>query len=342
MQTITCHSIPFKEVLNDLAIELETSYTQSCEEYTLIIPEKYGSGSIKGINFKEGLGLLFYNCTFNEDLEIHFIVNEVHPLKFLFCEKGGFSHHFQNKEEQHKVRVLENIIVASNKKNGHVLRFKAGVHTIINSLEINRELFIKTMACQIQSLDSVLEKLFLDTKASEQFYYHGDYSVQMADLFERINSNQLNNFIRTIFLHGSAYKLLTIQIVEYHDSKNSEGNQSLLKRRDQILIMEAAALIENDILDFKTIKKLADHIGLNPTKLQNGFKHIYGTTINEFVQNRRLDLAKNLIKGTDHSFSEIAYMVGISSKSYFSKMFKDKYGLTPSDIRKKKSKDSQR
>jgi len=94
MHKIISHSIPFREVLNDLSKELETTYTQSCEEYTLKIPSKFGTGSIKGINFKEGLGLLIYNCKFHEDLEIHFIVNEVHPLKFLFCEEGGFSHHF--------------------------------------------------------------------------------------------------------------------------------------------------------------------------------------------------------------------------------------------------------
>ncbi len=340
MNTIISHSIPFKDVLNDLSKEMGTTYHKDCEEYTLSIPDEFGTGIIKGINFKEGLGLLFYNCTFHEDLEIKFIVNEVHPLKFLFCEDGGFTHYFQNENTEHKVEVLENIIVASSNNTGHILNFKRNVHTIINSLEIDRARFAKTMDCEIQNLDKTLKDLFFDIKAHRQFYYHGNYSVEMADLFKEINSKKLGDFIRTIFLHGSAFKLLSIQILEYLDSRNTEGNQSLLKSRDRELIKKAAAYIENDILDFTTIKKLAEHIGLNTSKLQNGFKNIYGFTVNEFVQNRRLDLAKNLIQTTDHSFSEIAYMVGISSKSYFSKIFKDKYGITPSDIRKKKRQDA--
>lgn len=333
MHTIISHSIPFKDVLNDLSRELETTYTQSCEEYILQIPEKYGSGTIKGINFKEGLGLLFYDCTFHEDLEIRFIVDQVHPLKFLFCERGNFSHYFQDDVKERKVEALENIIVASSNFSGHVLKFYAGVHTTINSLEIDRANFANTMTCEIKSLDSDMEKLFLDVKAKKQFFYHGNYSMRMADLFAQFNLRPLKSFISTIFLHGKVYKMLFVQILEYHDSKNSEGSQTLFRSRDKSLVIAAAQYIENDILDFKTIKDLAEHIGLNPSKLQNGFKLIYGTTVNEFVQNRRLDLAKNLIRTSDHSFSEIAYMVGLSSKSYFSKIFKDKYGLTPSDIR---------
>lgn len=334
MRTIISHSIPFKEVLNDLASELGTTYTQSCEEYTLTIPDSFGDGSIKGINFKEGIGLLFYNCTFYQDVEIKFIMNQIHPLKFLFCESGGFTHRFENENEIHEVEILQNIIVASGNQNGHILRFKAGIHTILNSLEINRAQFIKNMDCEIKSLDKIFKNLFLDVKAKEQFYYHGDYSVEMADLFEQINSKRLKDFLRHIFLHASAYKLLSIQILEYQDSINSNGKQSLLKKREQILIREAATLIENDILKFISVKKLGEHIGLNSSKLQNGFKEIYGVTVNTFVQNRRLDLAKNLIKNTDFSFSEIAYMVGLNSKSYFSKIFKNRYGITPSDIRK--------
>lgn len=335
MKTIISHSIPFKDVLNDLSREMGTDYRQECEEYILEIPEKFGSGSIKGINFQEGIGLLFYDCTFREDVEIKFIVNQVHPLKFLFCEAGGFSHHFENEESIHKVEVLENIIVASSKTDGHILRFFAGVRTQINSLEINRQRFENFMQCEIKTLEKDLKRLFRDTKAENQFYFHGDYSVQMADLFSEISTSPFTEFVHTLFLHGIAYKLLSVQILEYQDAISNEGQQVLLKKRDQELVRKAAEVINNNILDFETVRKLGERVGLNNSKLQNGFKQLYGQTVNEYVQNRRLDLAKNLIRNTDFSFSEIAYMVGLSSKSYFSKIFKDRYGITPSEIRKK-------
>lgn len=335
MRTIISRSIPFSEVLNDLATAMETTYSKSCEEYNLVIPQKYGSGTIKGINFQEGIGAIFYDCSFNENTEIQFIINQVQPLKFLFCEKGEFRHHFAQEQKNHHVDALENIIVASARHEGHILNFKAGVRTIINSIEIDRKRFLESMACEIENLDSTLQDLFEDVNAENMFYYHGSYSLKMANLFSQINSFRGNGFYRNIFLHGNAYNLLAVQILEYHDALEAEDNRSVLLTRELKLVKEAVDIIENNILDFGGVHELAERVRLNPTKLQEGFKEIYGLTVNGFVQEKRLDLAYDLIRSSDLSFSEIAYQVGLSSKSYFSKIFKDRYGLTPSEIRGK-------
>ncbi len=337
MHTIISHSIPFAQVLRDLAAALGTDFEKSCEEYTLIIPEKHGQGSIRGINFSEGIGFLLYDCTFQEDTQIRFIVNEVHPLKFLFCETGGFSHHFEIEKKRHHIEELENIIVASAKHEGHVLEFKGGVRTVINSIEIDRRVFLDAMACEIEELDPDLESLFQDVKAEKMFCYHGSYSLRMANLFSQMNNFEGGGFPRNVFLHGNSYNLLAIQILEYQDAKISEENRSVLLKRELKLVWEAAQIIDNNLLDFDTVQKLAARVGLNTNKLQNGFKEIFGNTVNEYLHNKRLETAYTLIKTTEYSFSEIANMIGISSKSYFSKIFKTRYGLTPSDIRGKNS-----
>ncbi len=47
-----------------------------------------------------------------------------------------------------------------------------------------------------------------------------------------------------------------------------------------------------------------------------------------------MKLAKDLLLNFDYSISEIVYMVGLSSRSYFSKIFRDQYGTSPSEFRK--------
>tara|TARA_B100000949_G_scaffold139873_1_gene122933 strand:+ start:1313 stop:2341 length:1029 start_codon:yes stop_codon:yes gene_type:complete len=337
MKTIISHSIPFKDVLNDLSKAMGTEYIRSCEEYILHIPGSYGEGTIKGINFAEGIGILLYDCTFYEDLEIRFIVNQIHPLKFLFCEKGNFKHSFEGSENKHGVEALQNIIVASAQTDGHILEFKAGVHTVINSIEIDRKNFVDTVRCEIKSLDATLKQLFEDVNAKQMFFYQGEYSLKMAHVFSEIALNKATDFSRIIFFHGVAYNLLSVQITEYEDAQLADENRSVLLKRELVLIKKAAEIIENDILDFSTVKSLADNVGITIPKLQVGFKEIYGKTVNNFVQDKRLEIAHTLIKNTDYNFSEIAFMIGISSKSYFSKIFKDKYNLTPSEIRTAKN-----
>ncbi len=150
MRRIISRSIPFKEVLRDLANKLDTQFKQDCGEYSIKIPDKYGHGGITGINLNEKLWLLLYNCTFKEDLEIQFIENEVHPLKFMFCEKGSFLHGFRDLGDMYKIDEMENIIVASNQNKGHIVRFKSGVETKINNLEIDRLRFYFSMRHEIK------------------------------------------------------------------------------------------------------------------------------------------------------------------------------------------------
>lgn len=337
MNTFISHSIPFRDVLRDLANEMNTSYTQSCEEYSLQIPEYYGEGQIKGINFDEGVGLLMYDCVFYEDTEIHFIVNEVHPLKFMFCEVGSFSHRFQDSSENKMVEELQNVIVASDNHKGHIIHFKAGQRSKINNLEIDRKKFYESQPCEISRLRERLKKLFTDINGKKMFFYQGNYSLQTAEAFSKINKFKGSPFLKNLFVHSQCYHIFFIQVLEYEDSKNKQENQFLLRRSELYLIKNAAEFIDSDLLNYRSVKDLAVKIGLNPNKLQSGFQQVYGQTVNGYVQEKRLSEAVVLIKNTDLTFSEIADRVGIKSKSYFSKIFKDKYGLTPSQIRKQRT-----
>lgn len=135
-------------------------------------------------------------------------------------------------------------------------------------------------------------------------------------------------------MEGNAYKMLKLQILQYNDDMDSPENKSMLRKLEISLVVEASGIINNEILDFKTVPELALLVGINSNKLQNGFKELYGTTVNNYVHNRRLDLARCLLKNSEFTISEIVFMIGLASKSYFSKIFKEKYGLSPSLIRR--------
>jgi transcriptional regulator GlxA family with amidase domain len=143
------------------------------------------------------------------------------------------------------------------------------------------------------------------------------------------------NFTRKLFLEGMAYQILTHQILQYQDDKKDEGSRTLLRSSELKQINHISSLIESNISDVPTVENLAREAGLNINKLQEGFKKLYGTTVNNYVQKARLDAAYNLLTKTDLSISEIVNAIGLSSKSYFSKIFKEKHSISPSEFRKK-------
>lgn len=334
MQTLISNSIHFKNVIKDLAEELEVPLLDSCNVFSLNIPKTHGEGTIKGINFDEGIGIMIYDCTFYEDTEFQFILNTVHPLKFLFCEKGILFHRFQDIDKENKIDELQNIIVASNQNKGHILRFKKNIRTKVNNLEIERKRFFRNMSCEINKLKPNLKELFKDVDGKKLFFHKGSYSFKTAGVFSKINLFEGNNFQYNLFIHGKTYKMFHLQILEYKANTSALGKNSILLKRELKSIREAADYIDENIRDFQSVTILAEQIGMNTNKLQNGFKEVYEMTVNEYIQAKRLLIASVLIKNTDDSFSEIADKVGIRSQSYLSKIFKDRYGLTPTEIRR--------
>lgn len=345
MHYIQVHSLPLKDVISDFAKAFNTEYTKNCDVYTLHLPGHIGTGTIKGINFYGGLGILQYEVNFLEDTEIQFIVDKVHPLKFLFSISGTLEHRFKEDEDVHLINQYQNAIVASSNHNGHILSFKKNKDIHIKSLEIDRKAFKDRMKCDLEKLGGRLERLFSDTEAKEKFYYNGYYSLRIADLFLEIANSPRTNFINKIFLEGKSYQILTEQILQYEDDLNETAHQTLLRQVTIPKIKRIAKNIESNLADLDTIAKMAKEVGLNEKRLQEGFKMLYNTTINNYIQKKRLEKIKELLISTDMNMGEIAYEVGINSQSYLSKTFKAHYGISPTefkqavlqDARKKKS-----
>jgi len=92
-------------------------------------------------------------------------------------------------------------------------------------------------------------------------------------------------------------------------------------------------IISNLDKDLPKLNDLARQMGTNEYKLKYGFKQIYGTTIFRFLIRERLRMARTLIQHSTLTIKQIIQMTGFKSKTHFSRAFKDKYGMSPTDLR---------
>lgn len=70
------------------------------------------------------------------------------------------------------------------------------------------------------------------------------------------------------------------------------------------------------------------------TKFKTLFKQIYDCTITDYISQRRLSHAENLLTTTDFTIEQIASAVGYSNAGRFANMFKKSTGLFPNEYRK--------
>lgn len=78
-----------------------------------------------------------------------------------------------------------------------------------------------------------------------------------------------------------------------------------------------------------TVAILAKHVDLYPTYLSTLFAKETGIPISEYIMDKRMETAKNMLKFSEFSYSEIAATLSFSSQSHFTKVFKEREGITP-------------
>ena len=82
-----------------------------------------------------------------------------------------------------------------------------------------------------------------------------------------------------------------------------------------------------------TLEELSAHFFLSPSYLQKLFKRYTNQSPTDYLISLRIAKAKELIRTTQMSFSEIAFSVGIESYSYFIRLFKKQEGMTPKEYK---------
>lgn len=333
---IDVKTLPVYEIVEDIAKSLGAELKNQSGELSVEIPEEHGEGYIRGISFDSGIGYITYNCKFYEDVEIHFSLNTVHPLKFIFCSEGSVGHCFQNCKNLHKIDTYQNIVVSSSGYEGHILYFKKDVSTHVSSLEIIRSIFAHRSNYDFKDLDPTLKDLFKDAVAKQQFFYQGNYSIKSADLMDEINTKEFTGFLRNLFLEGKTFEMLTIQIDQYEDDENGESLPKILRKSDIEKVDYVAKRIQGDLSTNLTVESLAKEAGTNVNKLQEGFKYVYNLTVNKYMQHIKLEAAKEMLKLSEKNISEIVVSIGLNNRSYFSKIFKEKYGVSPKYFLKNK------
>lgn len=103
---------------------------------------------------------------------------------------------------------------------------------------------------------------------------------------------------------------------------SNEIDKSFLKQLRKII---QENLANSDL----SVEQIGDEIGLSRVQLYRKVKALTGYSPVEIVRKARLTRARHLLQTTERTVSEVAYAVGFSTPSYFSKCYKDEFGESP-------------
>lgn len=99
---------------------------------------------------------------------------------------------------------------------------------------------------------------------------------------------------------------------------------------DKSFLKQLRKIIQENLADSDlSVEQIGDEIGLSRVQLYRKVKALTGYSPVEIVRKARLTRARHLLQTTERTVSEVAYAVGFSTPSYFSKCYKDEFGENP-------------
>lgn len=157
-------------------------------------------------------------------------------------------------------------------------------------------------------------------------------STDMRMIVGNIVKSKFSGEVRKIFIDLKVMELLVLVIEHFNQDTGIEGIP--LSENDKENIYKAAELIAENIKEPLTIRTLSVKCAINANKLQKGFKKLFSKTVFEYLTELRMERAQELLRSSDISVTDIAYVVGYKNVSNFSTAYKKHYAYSPAYLRR--------
>ncbi len=116
---------------------------------------------------------------------------------------------------------------------------------------------------------------------------------------------------------------------------NLVNKKSAISDIDRKFINDFSGIVEQNLgNEAFTVDEISKVIGISRVQLYRKVKALLNCTVTEYLLDRRLKKAKYYLSNAELSVSAISYKIGIASATYFSTIFKAKYGMTPTEFKK--------
>jgi len=117
----------------------------------------------------------------------------------------------------------------------------------------------------------------------------------------------------------------------------------VIENRDGELLSKLISIIEENMHETEFgVKTLADEAGLSRMQLYRKLKALVNKTPHELINTFRMERAAQILVQKQMTVSEVAYEVGFNTPKYFSRCFKEQFGMLPTEYVKEQSKDSKK
>jgi len=322
------------DLISKLQKKLGGNINETFGKTILTVNSDKAFGTVKYLSFDWGVELIQLDIKFSEYYNLTLDASEFNPIQFIYASNSRLGHYYEDPSKIQYLEELHTLILTTKDgiKNNFV--FPKDKKLEITIIQIVRKEFLKKKTTKISLLNSQLYDVFVDTDHENKFRFFGSFNLKIADKISELRNLKTKGMIRILKIEAIVYEILSLHIQSHNQTINAvKTPDSLLKSELRIIRKLSKKIIANPSINYD-LKSMSAESGLSQLKLQDGFKFLYNRTVTDYIRHIRLEMARDLLRNSELNISQVVYSIGFTSRSYFSKIFKEKFDVTPHEFKK--------
>lgn len=200
---------------------------------------------------------------------------------------------------------------------------------LVNGLEAARKIKEQMPKCQIIFLTAFASFAYAKQAISigaQEYLLKPVAEEEVVPVMERVLKH----------IHADASKEAAVSVTE--NKKRLCADRELQKvqgigERSLMVVMDVKNYIDEHYMDDISVESLADQFQISMSHLNRIFKQSFQISCKEYITEVRVEQAKEHLKTSVLTISEIGNMVGYPDANYFAKVFRKRTGMTPKEYR---------
>lgn len=284
------------------------------------------------IELRDGLKIIINEYKPKKNINISFDIQNA-PVEIAFCLNGRMSVEFETNS-------IEN---PKDKDTLEVSKGSAAFFYLPNTngklnINANEKLTIVSLHCSPKFISQFFDnntmslasgKINITNNMIERSFVELTNSTSiMTNLVTQIYNCNFKGASKKMFLEAKGIELITL-LLEHLKSQFIDEDSFVLSNEELNKIKTIEIILNNNLVEVPTLLELANIAGMTHTKLNKGFRKVFGNTVFNHLRELRIKKAKELLEEGKFNITEIAYETGWSSPSHLTKEFINKFGITP-------------
>jgi AraC-like DNA-binding protein len=318
-------------LLKSVAKRFEKEIQHDCQKHWITLGADAGKGQICAYDFEDGVQMFVLNGILPDDWEIITKSADESPFLLYFNVRGSVSFEYEGLKESIDMVPLKTIMTSHLPNQSQRIFIKKDESVTFVCINLERRLYINHIGCLPDSVKLEVASICNGKTALKEFQ-NSAFGLKGAALVQQVIDDKKEGLIHATFAESKAIELFSIQLRRWEEEiVKSPAKSKMLRTDDVEKIIMARNLLVADLKNAPTIEVLSKKSGVNRQQLKQAFKKMFGTTINDYLRNERLRMAKHLLSAGEPSIKDVAATVGYENSSYFARRYKEKYGLYPNE-----------